>query len=752
MNHRARRLAIALVAAALAACGGGGGDGSGAPGAVADDPGAVQPGTSTPSPAPEAPATPTRTLSGQFVPDAKGAIVCLDSNRNLACDPAEPAATVDASGGYTLRVPEDARLERAILVAELPADSAYGAPAHTGTAPVTPFTVASPASAQFPPAGTAATATPKAPADATGVAAPFGVASTLAALRMQDDETLDGATALLLAQAGLGLGSSADAGSVAQLEAIALPALRSAAGAAYAAMPADDASTAQATQQAAPELATVLAQYMNPATGTLQPFVGEKTLASEAAAKVAPRSCSIEDLPVMRITVENNDPIFNPALSGNGKEPYRNAMITFDDGPNAGIEIATEIKGRGNTTWNHTDYLKKPYRLKLAKPGMSLMGMPAARNWALLANYSDKTGLRNAVAFCLGRQMNLRYANRSQFVELFLNGNYQGVYQLTEHKEVAPDRVEIGEAPPKDTFDPEAGWLAEMDDRVRIKASDPGRASQPDEDPWFRSNGSKDTGHPGRWYAVQSDTVSDWEGYQQGTGSYTDPLGRIVDGIKAEVEAMEAAFNDPDPGQRMAKAAPLVDMEELADFYLINEFMRNSDAFWSSTYVYRPRGGKITFGPLWDFDLSSGNDDGVSNGTNNWCPQGWFVRWASSDYIEPLLGDPAFQKLIEARWQFLSSRLPAVFDFIDQASGTMAQAQARNFAVWDVTRHVWPNWIVMGSYQGEVEYLKAWLEARRDWMNARIASLDNTTDCSGWISQWQGRGALESGWQPAGAL
>src|SRR5690606_20854476 len=155
-----------------------------------------------------------------------------------------------------------------------------------------------------------------------------------------------------------------------------------------------------------------------------------------------------------------------------------------------------------------------------------------------------------------------------------------------------------------------------------------------------------------------------------------DVMGEIED----EINAMEAAFASPDP---VAASEPLVDLEEMIDFYLINEFLRNSDAFWSSTYLHRPSNGKIFFGPLWDFDLSAGNDwgknaEGVPYNDPNtrWCPEGWFVRDVATDSVEAFLEaekpwpeddvrNTKFTRLMVARWEYLSGRLPDLWTYID---------------------------------------------------------------------------------------
>lgn len=693
-----RTALAALVLVIVAACGGGGSGSDDSP----PESGATPP----PDHQPEAQA-----LAGAIDATAQGAVICLDTNRNLACDPSEPSATVAVDGGYRLEVPASQPLDEGILVAEFPADSSFGETASLPASPAEKFALPFPASEPTRPS----------------------VIGALTALELQANPAIGAAQARRQVAERLGI-APAGAGSepaIARLEAEALPALRRASQAALQAQsrPADQDSRMQALRTAVDGLAEVLVKYIDPASGALWPQVSAQTLVSETVGRVAPMACSFAPLEKMTIDVDGGDPVFHAADAANnyGKDTYHDATIRIEPGAAhpGGLEIRSEIKGRGNSTWQY--FPKKPYRLKLAKPGQALLGMPSARNWALLANYSDKTQLRNAVALCLGEQLGMRYTIRSRFVELTFNGDYQGVYQLAEHKEAAPDRVELGaDGPQEDAFDPAAGYLAEMDSRL------------PDEDadPWFRS--SLD-----RPYAIKSDTVSDKAQYVGQQRAYSGLLAQIVDSVAAEINAMEAAFTNPDPIQRIALAGQRVDLESLVDFYLVNEFMRSVDGMWSSFFVYRPRGERIIFGPLWDFDLSSGNDDGTNGPVElqdrNWCPQGWWTRDVGADYLGPLLATPEFRRLVAARWQFLATRLPDLHAFIDHARVTMAAAQDRNFNRWPILDSaVWPNWVTMGSYAGEVDYLEQWLDARAQWLSAHIADgSDATPGCSAWKTRWQ---------------
>ncbi len=164
------------------------------------------------------------------------------------------------------------------------------------------------------------------------------------------------------------------------------------------------------------------------------------------------------NLPVLRITTENLAPVVS-------KETYINAQMTLDSNVAGTAPLASglQIRGRGNSTWGMP---KKPYRIKLTTR-QALLGMPSSRDWVLLANYSDKSLLRNALALELGSRMGMPWVPRSAFVEVYLNDRYDGVYLLAENIKVATDRVNIEQLGATDA-DPAiitGGYLLEVDFR-----------------------------------------------------------------------------------------------------------------------------------------------------------------------------------------------------------------------------------------------------------------------------------------------
>jgi len=345
------------------------------------------------------------------------------------------------------------------------------------------------------------------------------------------------------------------------------------------------------------------------------------------------------------------------------REDYVNATISLN-----GQTLSTRIRGRGNSTWAMP---KKPYRLNLSE-ATALLGMPPARNWALLANYIDKTMLRNALAFCVSETLGKEYTSRSRFVELTLNGQYDGVYQLTEHVEVGANKVNIGEETESSN-----GFFIELDGMYL------------EEETWFISS----MGMP---YVVKSDATPE------------------------QVVAIEAYMNDVERrlNADYASFSERVDIPSLVDFYLVNELLKNNDAFYfSSTYMFRRQDETLRFGPVWDFDIAAGNID--RNGNDD--PTGYWTR--DRPYLRAAFRYPEFESRVRERWRFLRGHAPAILESISASARALDEGQRRNFERWDILDVIVPpNPVATGSYEGEIAYLQNWLRTRIDWLDGELGT------------------------------
>jgi hypothetical protein len=382
-------------------------------------------------------------------------------------------------------------------------------------------------------------------------------------------------------------------------------------------------------------------------------------------------------LPVIYINTENNEPVVS-------KDDYLKATLKIVS-PNSSTpdyEGTTSIKGRGNGTWERP---KKPYRLKLDTKE-SLLGMPADKDWALLANYADKSLMRNFLAFETSKMFGLSYTPRSAFVEVVFNGEFLGNYQLTEHVKVAKNRINIAELEEEDVDDSKitGGYFMEADFRL-------------DEANWFRTtNGVPFTiKDPDNGIPAQNDYIHN---YVQHT----------------EDVMFSDYFADPDSGY-----AAYLNPETFINWYWVNELFKNNDAiFWSSVFLYKDRDSLLKLGPVWDFDVAGGNIN--YNDVDK--PEGWWVK--KSNWMTRLMKDPNFANKAKARWNELRNELNRLSEIIDSTTNALNLSQAENFKRWDILSTVlFPGEPTPGTFEGETAYLKEWLIKRMNWIDNNLSTI-----------------------------
>ena len=388
---------------------------------------------------------------------------------------------------------------------------------------------------------------------------------------------------------------------------------------------------------------------------------------------------TVDVLPVLNITTTGSAPIVS-------KDDYLSGNFSLDVAGAASVQGVLEIRGRGNSSW---DWPKKPYRLKLAN-STELLGMPAGKHWVLLANYVDKTMMRNDIAFMLSRHAGMEYTVRSQYVELNINGAYQGVYQLAEHIRIAKDRVNVPELKAGDTALDKisGGYLFEFDFRrgeafciSSLHGMSPLCVSSPE------------TLLEATWSAQRS--------YIQTYFTST------------ETAIFATNFADTENGY-----AKYIDVDSAINYYLINELFKNVDGAVTSAYLYKKRDGKLFFGPIWDFDLSMGNA-GYSDVEKTY---GCHIRRAA--WFGRLFEDPAFRTKVRARWQVLKDdgTLDYILQYAQARATWLETQQIKNYRKWSITDVAsWVNHVSRGTYDLEVKELIRWQKARTQWMDRYIS-------------------------------
>jgi len=242
------------------------------------------------------------------------------------------------------------------------------------------------------------------------------------------------------------------------------------------------------------------------------------------------------------------------------KEEWTDCRIAIDGkGEYSNLNLTAQIKGRGNSTWLWYD--KKPYKIKLCDKS-KILGLEKAKNWNLLANWRDVTDMMNVFAFETARYMGMPFTNHTRFVEVFLNGEYNGTYQLTEKIEIGKNRVNI---------DKDGGVLLSFD-------LDDG----PSLSPYATDN---------FWSKVFSLPISVKE---------PEDLSTVqLDSIREEFAILEKAIKM----HNYQAVDSLMDIPSFISILQLHEYLFNVEIDAPrSVYAFRDKGGKWTFGPVWDWD------------------------------------------------------------------------------------------------------------------------------------------------------
>ena len=350
-------------------------------------------------------------------------------------------------------------------------------------------------------------------------------------------------------------------------------------------------------------------------------------------------------LPVLYIQTENKAPITS-------KDYYLNATYYLDAIGLEGYEsigsayapLTMEIKGRGNYSW--TGFDKKPYRIKLADK-QPLLGMKKSKHFALLAHADDsndrKGFMRNAVGFELSRMIGLTYTPDARPLEVVLNGDYIGLYFLTEHIRVDKDRVNIVEQEDEETDNEKitGGWLVEIDNY--------------DDDPHITI---KEGGKTTMWITYKTPEVLSPQQEQ-----YLTEQMKLIDNLVYGDKNSEELWN-------------YLDMDALAKFYIVQELTDNYESFHGSCYLHKEMGEneKWYFGPVWDFGSSFNRDK------SQYMYQGdvWHNHW-----IPEICKFPAFMNRVKEVWnEFYNGDYNNIYNFIDTHENLIAQAAVKDKERW----------------------------------------------------------------------
>lgn len=341
------------------------------------------------------------------------------------------------------------------------------------------------------------------------------------------------------------------------------------------------------------------------------------------------------------------------------------------------------VRLRGNAS---IQFPKKPFRIKFNKK-KSVIGSPAkAKKWCLLNNYGDKTLMRNMVAMEYSRRLGMPYTPWMTPVEVYLNGEYQGCYQLADQLEIDKNKINITKL---DSTEVTGGYHLEMD----------GYADQEPYHGWFLSN----------HYAGITIKEPDAEDITDAQYNY----------IRDYYNQMEnAVFN-------VGNWRGMLDESTFLKHFLIGEYTGNTDTYWSM-HMYKDRGNDTIFcGPEWDFDIAFDNDF-RHYPTCNQSDFLYLSAGTNRDFVSRIVKQDGLgrenAKLIWSHARLCNGLTPdTICAYIDNVADSIGEAARRNFLRWPIlNQNVHMNPRNAGSYQGEVNWLKTYIRNRTIWMDTHV--------------------------------
>ena len=382
------------------------------------------------------------------------------------------------------------------------------------------------------------------------------------------------------------------------------------------------------------------------------------------------------ELPILHITTETGKDV-------KSKTEYVGATLSvFNTDKDYCLDaLQMDIRGRGNKTW---EYEKKSYKLKLSeKQSLLGLGEGKSKKWVLLANVCDQSLLRNYVALNLaGAMPKSVWSPDCTGVDVYLNGEYRGVYLLCEEIDANKNKVDVPEDLTGAGSD-DIGFLVEISGNPK--------------DPSFQCND--------REYQIHSElSANPYEAWEQ--------RQYIEDYLRSAWNAVESGDEE--------KIAKLIDIDSMVNAYLVEEILKNLDCGYDSFYLYRQKGGKLTFGPLWDFDNALGNAD---EGTENYYDLyvAYDERFQSNPWLFTAMKQEWFRSRVVTMWDESKEVCAKLSTTVLTEGAKGYQSYCRNFQKWKLFGRSWnretEQITSLKTYKAHYEFLAQWIGQRLDWLD-----------------------------------
>ncbi len=399
-------------------------------------------------------------------------------------------------------------------------------------------------------------------------------------------------------------------------------------------------------------------------------------------------------------------------------EPKVNASLTITtDGQVVHTgKIGIEIRGSSSQNFPKKSYGVETWDVAGEDTDVSLLGMPEEEeDWILHGPYSDKSLIRNRLIYDLARDMD-RYASRTQFAELTINGEEKGVYVFMEKLKRDKNRIDIDRL----TINENSGENITGGYIIKIDKNNNGGFTNQNS---FTSEYTTSLDGTGKTIKF----LYDYPKPEDITSEQKEYIAGYINDFESALASNN--FTDPQTGY-----AAYVDVDSFIDFFILNELSNNVDGYRISMYMHKDKNEKLKMGPIWDFNLAFGNADYCNGGDTDIWAYTFNDRCISHGVVIPfwwnrLMEDPAFTSKLQVRWAKLREETlsnSTIFQKIDTYIAILKTTNAvnSNFDAWPILgMYVWPNNFIGDTHAEEITYLKEWISARTKWLDETIAAL-----------------------------
>lgn len=374
-------------------------------------------------------------------------------------------------------------------------------------------------------------------------------------------------------------------------------------------------------------------------------------------------------------------------------------------------------------------YEKKSYGIELwdeTNKGISgsLLNLPAEEDWILHGPYADKSLIRNVLAYQVSNNIG-RYAPKTQFVELEINGDFRGLYVLMEKIKRGEERVNISKLSSKTSAADSisGGYILNIDKTVGA-----GYSNQDD----YNESNAITSKYDQSGKVSKNTKIHFLYDYPKPT-TISEPQKAYIENY---MHQFEKALSSSDFSDTKLGFRKYIDEDNFIDYFLLTELFQNFDGYRISTYLQKERGEKLKMGPIWDFDLSLGSK-GFCHNMNQENKNYWIFEynkycgddmWVVPFWWPRLLQDKLFVEKLNARWKALRQNEFSEVVLIQNVDSQVnylknTKAVERNFNRWKIlNKRIEPN-ETKGSHDQEVNLIKNWLRQRLVWMDKQLPKL-----------------------------